>query len=171
MRGHAYLTKDGSPSDLYAPAEGLLGPYGWYPDHLRSVHALGQVFPKWRKPWGSKGAITKAAELLPAVAEKADVGAALKALLTLPPLSLTDAEIREINVQGHSAHATPPEWARAIDANPFFADVPSHTQSREGLGTCPSPMLCGWDWGLSPRPYRPDWGLLLSSSLGNYMAL
>jgi len=45
MRGHAYIGKDGSPIDLYAPAEGFLGEYDWYVEHLRLCLTIGQVFP------------------------------------------------------------------------------------------------------------------------------
>ena len=118
MRGHAFLGKDGSPLDLYAPAEGFLGAYDWWPEHL--VACAGAIaFPAWEKPWGSKGAISKAGALkLFAVASKADIRAAFKHLLSLPPLSYTEDELKEMNLQGHSAHASPPEWARCIGENP-----------------------------------------------------
>ena len=55
MRGHAYMGKDGAPIDLYAPAEGFLGTYEWWPDHLRMCLEMAQVFPSWGKAAGSRG--------------------------------------------------------------------------------------------------------------------
>ena len=60
---------------------------------------------------------------------------------------------------------------------------PSHTQSRPGLGTAPSPGLFGWDWGLSPaQPAGTglglgtespadvrDWGLSPRPTAGDWM--
>ena len=118
MYGLAYMGKDGAPLEVRAPAEGFLGPYEWYPEHLRQCLALGQTFPKWTKPRGSKGSILRAAELRAAVAEKADSRTALKDLLSLEPLCYTAEELKAWNLQGHSGHASPPEWARTLGTNP-----------------------------------------------------
>jgi len=114
MRGRASLGKDGAPVDIYAPAEGILGQYKWYPAHLRACVESGQIFPAWEKPRRSRGDIAKATDLCPNAASKPDVRAAFKRLLQLPPLSLTGDEISGLNIQGHSGHATFPDWARAI---------------------------------------------------------
>jgi hypothetical protein len=114
MRGRASMGKDGAPIDLYAPAEGFTGPYTWYREHIEDVLRLGQVFPAWVKPRGSKGVLGKAAGLKTTVAPKGDIRAALKALLQRAPLAYTDAEMASMNLQGHSLHASPPEWARTI---------------------------------------------------------
>jgi hypothetical protein len=120
MRGHAYLTKDGSPSDVSAPAEGLLGPYLWYEEFLESVLVGGRpTFPKWAKPRGSAGDIRCCggfASGTRAVAPKEDIRSALSSLLQLPPLSATRDELEAWNVTGHSAHATFSEWARCCVA-------------------------------------------------------
>ena len=114
MRGRAWMGKDGSPVDIYAPAEGILGQYKWYPAHLRACVESEQIFPKWIKPPKSGGDIAKATDLGPHAASKTDLRAAFKRLLQLPPLSLTGDEIKAMNIQGHSGHATFPDWARAI---------------------------------------------------------
>ena len=118
MRGHAYMGKDGSPIDLYAPAEGFLGPYEWFVDHLRLCLTLGQVFPAWGMPKGSRGDIRRSSGFTGGVATKGRVRTAFKAMLTLPPMRFTDGEISAMNIQGHTGHATPPEWARCIGENP-----------------------------------------------------
>ena len=143
MYGIAYVGKDGSPLEIRAPAEGFTGPYEWFPEHLREVLELGQSFPMWVKPWGSHGSILEAGGMKRAVAEKADSRLALKGLLSLEPLSYTAAEIKLWNLQGHSGHASPPEWARTIGTSP----------------TCP-----GLDPGLS-RGFGPE----DSDALGHWL--
>ena len=123
MRGHAYMGKDGAPIDIYAPAEGILGQYKWYPAHLRACTESGQVFPAWKKKKGSNGDIAQAIDLTANVASKPDLRKAFKRLLQLPPLLLTDEELKEINVQGHSGHATPPDWGRAIGEQPNIPNL------------------------------------------------
>jgi hypothetical protein len=123
MRGHAYMGKDGSPIDIFAPAEGFLGPYAWYPTHLRMCLSMSQVFPAWGKSRGSRGAIDKATGFAAGVAGKADIRKAFKRMFMLPPLAYTELEMDAINIQGHTAHASPPEWARCIGENPRFTTV------------------------------------------------
>ena len=114
MRGCAYIGKDSAPVNIFAPAEGFLGPYGWYGTHLNAC-VEGKVFPAYVKPRGSKGCILKAGELKPGViATKEDIRAAFKAMLSMKPLMYTEQEIKEMNLQGHSFHASPPEWARQL---------------------------------------------------------
>ena len=126
-RGVAYLgghTKERVPLEVFAPAEGILGPYEWFPNHLTDVLARGHAFPAWTKPRGSKGEIAKAAGLIAGkVAAKADMCRALSGLLQLPPLAYSEAEVKEWGFSGHVFHATPPEWARSISVNPRLAEV------------------------------------------------
>lgn len=118
MRGRAAMGKDNAPIELYAPAEGILGRYEWYGDHLERCLRNGQVFPKWVKPHGSKGCILKAKGLTDKIATRDDIRGAFKTIMQRAPLSLTKAELDEINPQGHTMHATPPEWARSITSKP-----------------------------------------------------
>ena len=48
------------------------------------------------------------------IATKEDIRAAFKAMLSMKPLMYTEQEIKEMNLQGHSFHASPPEWARQL---------------------------------------------------------
>jgi len=142
MYGMAYIGKDGSPLEIRAPAEGFTGPYEWYPEHLEATLTLGQVFPAWVKPWGSGGSILNAGPLKPAVAERADARKAFREVLKLEPLCYTDNEIKDWNLQGHSAHASPPEWARIIGVNPRFSSLPELLQ--KGFEPVDSDALGHW---------------------------
>ena len=123
MYGIAYMGKDGSALEICAPAEGLLGAYDWYPEHLRDMAALGQVFPEWQRPHGSGGSVLHAGPLLPFVAKPDLVRKGFKELLSLPPLAYTTAEIAAMNLQGHSFHASPGEWATAVGDAPCLSDA------------------------------------------------
>jgi len=144
IRGHSYLTKDGAASDIFAPAEGFLGAYEWFTDHLRVVARPSSVdpgrlgtFPKrWVKPRGSAGDIRRASGWTGggATEVKANVRKALLAILQLPPFGATVAELKAWNITGHSAHATMPEWARCLTA--ATAGSPAEKTSAElGLTT------------------------------------
>jgi len=124
MRGHAHLGKDGRPIDIYAPAEGLLGEYLWYPEHLEQVLRLGQVFPGWERPRGAGKSILRATALKRTLAEADDVRGVLKELLQLPPFAASAEQVAAWNIQGHTLHATPPEWARQIGRRPRWAGTP-----------------------------------------------
>ena len=120
MRGTAWAGKDGAPLNLYAPAEGILGPYTWYREHLQATLEIGQVYPKWVKPKKSKGSLLLAGELKSAVADKADIREAFKQILTLQPLQYTNEDTAAMSIRGHSMHATFPDWARTIGPQPNF---------------------------------------------------
>ena len=118
MRGVAALGKDGAPIEICAPAEGFLGHYDWWPEHLKEMHAFGQVFPEWQRPHGSKGSILKAGPLSAFVQDSDRVRKAFRDLLSLPPLCYTEAEIDQMNLNGHTMHASAPEWSRCIGEFP-----------------------------------------------------
>ena len=41
----------------FAPAEGFLGTFKWWPAHRDAVRKFGSAFPKWSQPYGSKGRV------------------------------------------------------------------------------------------------------------------
>jgi hypothetical protein len=123
MAGVAYVGKGGTPIEVAAVAEGFLGVYDWWPEHAKAMAALGQTFPEWVRPWGSKGSILKAGTLTAFAAKPASVCAALKDLATLPPLSYTASELQAMNLQGHSCHLAEAEWSRCIGENPSLRGV------------------------------------------------
>ena len=127
MHGWTTYSKDGSPLHFHAPATGLLGQYTWYPEHLREVNSLGRTFPMWAKVWGSGSLLAKATVFHPvAQATKKEIRQALMEILSLPPLSLTEAEICDLAITGHSCHGTFSDWGRAIGPSPipYFAHPP-----------------------------------------------
>ena len=132
IRGTAWMGKDGAPLALYAPAEGLLGPYTWYREHLARCLELGQVYPKWVRPKKSGGLLSKAGALKTTIADKSEVRRAFKDILMLPPLNYSEKEITEWALRGHSMHATYPDWARALGRLPNLSP-PLPGALREGF--------------------------------------
>ena len=87
---------------LHAPATGLLGPYVWFPQHLAEVTAFGRTFPAWEKVWGTPGNVSKATTFTPfAQCTRKDIRQALKGILALPLLSLSESEIKDLDIKGH----------------------------------------------------------------------
>jgi hypothetical protein len=116
MRGIAYMAKDGAPLNLYAPAEGFLGPYTWYREYLRTALETGQIYPKWNKPRGSKGTILKTSGLeFNYVAEKEEIREAFK---DISMLLYSKQEMDEMVLRGHSMHVAYAEWCRTIWSDP-----------------------------------------------------
>ena len=145
MRGNAHMGKDGAPVDIYAPATGFLGDYEWYPDHLVQCHETGITFPAWVKPHGSRGVIERSGGIKEAIAEKKDVRLAFKALLQMKPLSYTDEELEEMNIQGHSGHASAPDWARAFGENiTMEVDPPLPPEVAKGFSEPEIDLLGHW---------------------------
>lgn len=144
MSGVAYMGKDGAPLEIAAPAEGFLGTYEWWPEHLRNVITLGQVFPEWVRPRGSGGSVLRSGGLTRFVAEPAHIRRALKEYLELPPLSYTAAELSKMNIQGHSAHASEPEWGTSIGESPSIPDVVLSPELAVGFNDSDIDTLGNW---------------------------
>ena len=49
------LSKNGEPLEVFAPAEGILGPFAWWPQHRDLCRRHGNPFPAFVKPHGSRG--------------------------------------------------------------------------------------------------------------------
>ena len=144
MCGVAHMGKDGAPLEICAPAEGFLGPYDWWPAHLEKIATVGQVFPAWVRPHGSRGSVLRAGGLTRFVAKPEHIRAALKELLTLPPLSYTTKELKEMNIQGHSAHASLPEWGAAVGENPMLEGVTLAPELALGFSDADIDALGNW---------------------------
>ena len=144
IRGCAYIGKDSAPLNIFAPAEGFLGPYEWYGTYLNAC-VEGKVFPAYKKPRGSRGSILQAGELKPTViASKGDIRAAFKAILSIKPLGYTDEEIKEMNLQGHSFHASPPEWARQLGNRITRLGLEADEELRMGFDEADFKALGNW---------------------------
>ena len=104
ISGWSYFSKDGEPMKTFAPAEGFLGAFKWWPAHRDAVRATGRPFPKWTQPYGSKGRVTCAlhGSPLPIVMPKSHLVASIEACLKDPPLALSDAAFRALGIAAHS---------------------------------------------------------------------
>ena len=136
-------SKDGMPIRAYAKAEGLLGPYDWAVAHVRQAASLGQVFPAWDGPWGAQRSFGLATCLRREVVDPRKVLRVYTALVGMPPLSATQAEVDEVGVRGHSAHGTPSDWAQTIGAWPSF-EFELEERDRPGFGRDEVNALGNW---------------------------
>lgn len=120
------LGKRGEPFDAFFPFEGVLGPYTWAAHHLGACRAAGTCFPAWRKPHGSAGVVWRATEVLPIdeatgcrpVATKDDLRQAIGDLCRVPPYSLSEAEVADLRIRGHSLHGSTNDWQKTIGEQP-----------------------------------------------------
>ena len=119
MRATIRLSKNGNPMETFGWAQGLLGPYTWWPEHRAVCEERGTAFPACVHPWGSKGKLA----LSPAFAaggqmSRDRIRAALVEILTLPPLSMSERQIQELRIGGHTLHGSLADWARAVGPFP-----------------------------------------------------
>ena len=122
MSGYSYVSKDGEPMKTFAPAEGFLGKFEWWPQHRGAVRKAGRCFPKWEQPYGSKGRVTHAKNgaPLPAVMPKSHLVASIKACLQIPPLSLSDEAFADLGITAHSEHGSPSDMLTTIGPHSHF---------------------------------------------------
>ena len=142
--GVASMGKDGAPIEIYSVAEGFLGVYEWWPAHLRECLERGQVFPEWERPRRSKGCITRAGRLTHFLAEPDRVRGVLPALLSLPPLAYSGAELEKMNLKGHSLHASNPDWGGLIGQRPDFEGVVLDRGLEHGFDDADRDALGNW---------------------------
>jgi len=118
-------SKDGAPMELFAPAEGFLGPLSWLAEHLRSIGVLGGVaFPNFCGPRGCRTHIRLAEGILASSClEPTDVKGIFESLLTLPPLAWSKVDYAASGLRGHSFHGSLSDLARAIGPNPWITSA------------------------------------------------
>ena len=68
----------------------------------------------------------------------------LREFLRLPPLSYTDAELDEMNIQGHSGHATMPEWGSIGGVRPMLPGVTLEPEIAIGFDESDIDALGNW---------------------------
>ena len=78
------------------------------------------------------------------IASKSDIRAAFKAILSIKPLGYTDEEIKEMNLQGHSFHASPPEWARQLGNRITRLGLEADEELRMGFDEADFKALGNW---------------------------
>lgn len=137
------LSKRGGSLDVVAPAEGVLGEYDWFADHLAEVQRRGRAFPLWVKPWGSRGRVSRATAFTESAAANDDeVRVALLDILEQPPLRMPAETAKQLKLRGHSLHGSPADWARLIGEWPS-PPSPSMPSGDPGFSD-PSINALGW---------------------------
>jgi hypothetical protein len=121
------FSKDGAPIDVYAPAEDPSGPLPWWPDHFRAFHGKPFALPAMEYKHRHTGDPRFAVALRERVMDDSHARIGLRVLLQMPPLCLSDAEMAELHLTGHSAHGSPSDLMATIgrDAAPPFAFSPT----------------------------------------------
>lgn len=117
ITGHTTFSKDGAPFRFFAPAEGYLGPYDWWPEHRDALAGKEYIFPAFtfKRQRGVVGVdITRATGWKDAVVPKDHLVASFAAMCALPPLNMSAAEFKSLELRGHSLHGTAPDIAAAI---------------------------------------------------------
>ena len=114
--------------ELYALAEGVLGPLTWVQEHWAAVSEIGQLLPGFTGPRGYGGDLNKASTLLPEVVSANKLRSAWSSLLAAEPLALSPAQIKEHAFRGHSMHGTLADLAR------FIGPKPHPTVGLDGFG-------------------------------------
>jgi len=116
------MTKDGEPMDLFAPAEGIMGPLTWLGEHLRQIETTcgGIAFHRWERIWGYKSNLDKGDVLKAEVASKDEIRAALHSIVSASPNGWTAALRKELGFKGHSMHGSFSDVNRWIGESPVF---------------------------------------------------
>jgi hypothetical protein len=109
------FSKDGSPLDVYERAEGFLGPWAWWPEHMAALAGKSYVLPRFSAPRGHAGDVTAdGCALLERVAPKEHAIKSLKALAALPPLACDAATWKAWGITPHSPHGSPADQLAVI---------------------------------------------------------
>ena len=142
MHGTGYLSKDGACIAIWAPAHGFLGPYRWWPEFYRSLASA--LYPVWTNYKGSGDSILHATGMKHnRTQSKAAVRKALNDIMSLAPLGYLPAEIKDMNLKGHSAHASPSEWGRQLMSYPTLKfELPD--QYKRGFSQTECNVLGHW---------------------------
>ena len=118
IRGRCELAKDGEPLELFAPALGVLGPFGWLREHLSDMARVGQVFPAWTGGYGSKGDAGRATAFTADIAAKEKVVVALYSVWRAPPLAMDEARRKALGYKAHGEHGSMSDVMRLIGMHP-----------------------------------------------------
>ena len=128
MHGTGYLSKDSAPIAIWAPAYGVLGRYHWWPEFSKAL-SDSALFPVWTGPKSNSSILSATAMKYAKPQAKPQLRQALKDILSLSPLGYTAQDLDAMHIKGHSAHATPSEWARQLLTYPTLKfELPSEYQ-------------------------------------------
>jgi hypothetical protein len=128
--------KDGSHATLYSPADGFLGEYDWWGAFFtQSVMQTNHIFPTYKWGRGKAGLITHAQEAIDSAwVSEPHFRKSLIAVLALPPLKMSEAEVEDLDITGHSAHGTSSDMMTYAGPEQGFTvedcDIVSHWRAR-----------------------------------------
>ena len=99
--------------DLFAPAEGWLGPFGWWLEHAAEMRDRGDAWPDLS---ASGPKVAQARELRAVLLPRAKALPMLRALCALEPLCMAPAEFDELSITMNSFHESSPDLVRFLGA-------------------------------------------------------
>ena len=104
-------SKDGLALELYAPAEGWLGTFGWWAEHAAEMAQRGSGYPDFSAPGPQ---VATAPGLKAGVLPKSKALPMLRALCAMAPLRMDAAEFNALNITTHSFHGSGPDLVRFL---------------------------------------------------------
>ena len=96
--------------ELFAPAEGWLGPFAWLSEHLEEMAGRKHALPAFSG--GRAGRPSEATELGPGVCSKSHARMALVDLCAMAPLCMSPEEFKAMGFTTHSPHGTGTDMMR-----------------------------------------------------------
>ena len=120
VRGRAVMKgRKPRPVELYAPARGWLGDFGWLDEHLQEMRGRRHAIPDFN---GGKVATSK--RLRDGVIAPAKARKTLGQLMAMEPLRMSAAEFAAVGVTTHSPHGTGADMVRVMRALGLPFDEP-----------------------------------------------
>ena len=120
-------SKDGMALDLFAPAEGWLAPFEWWPEHAAEMQGRGGAWPDFS---ASGPRVARARELKAGVLPRAKALPLLRALCELEPLSMGAAEFDSLGITMHSFHGSGPDLVRFLGSSTGLSEAFSEIDAR-----------------------------------------
>ena len=110
------------PAELYAPAQGYLGPYRWLGQHLEEMRGRRHALPAFESARGFAGMPSHGSRLLGGVMPKQYGVRALRDLMSLAPLHMSAQEFDALGITTHSPHGTGADMARFMGEAGGFSE-------------------------------------------------
>ena len=104
-------SKDGLPLDLFAPAEGYLGRWDWWPRHAAALADRSHVLPNF-----DASSPSTASRILTGVLPQGKAIIALQDLMAMAPLHMPFSQWRHLGLKGHSIHGSGADLIRFLGA-------------------------------------------------------
>ena len=120
-------SKDGMALDMFAPAEGWLGPFAWWAEHAAEMRAYGGAWPDFS---ASGPRVAHARTLKAGVLPRAKALPMLRAICALEPLCMEAAEFNELGITMHSFHGSGPDLVRFLGSTAGLSEAFSDIDAR-----------------------------------------